>query len=46
MNEILEDLKRLVAEIDDLDDVEKNDTKSKNPFMNIQIDNSKKRNRE
>ena len=40
MNEILEDLKRLIDEIDDLDVVEKKEKSSKNPFMNIQIDAS------
>lgn len=40
MNEILEDLKRLIDEVEDLDGIEKNIVKSKNSFMNIQIDNS------
>lgn len=40
MNEILEDLKRLVDEIDDLDGIENKKEKSRNSYMNIQIDNS------
>ena len=42
MNEILEDLKRLIDEFDELDGAEKKITKSNTPFMNIQIDNSNK----
>lgn len=47
MNEILEDLKRLVDEIDDLDvlgKIEKKENIDKSPLMNIQIDASNKNN--
>lgn len=42
MNEILEDLKRLIDEFDELDRAEKKVAKSNNPFMNIKIDNINK----
>ena len=42
MDEILEDLKRLIDEIDDLNGIEKVENNSKKPYMNIQIDASSK----
>ena len=42
MNEILENLKRLIDEFDELDGAEKKINKSNTPFMNIQINNSNK----